>query len=172
MEGFICTCKRCIYQSFFSANPLHWLCSGKCFPLVCGLTYFCKTSLQSRIATQGLDLEMESVLVPRTGKISKRGRDSRCPECVNPGPAQRAHSCACLAFCWLWMGHGRCSFITQFWDCKSKLKDNNNERNSLQSATAIRKEEQSPALCVSWFICSFRYSIVLDPDRAVGVCNR
>lgn len=77
---------RRVYQSFFSANPLHWVCSGKYFPLVYGLTYFCKTSLQIRASTQGLDSEMESVHVPRTGKFCKCGWNSRCPNCVTQVP--------------------------------------------------------------------------------------
>lgn len=79
---------------FFSANPLHWVCSGKYFPLVYGLTYFCKTSLQIRTSTQGLDSEMESVHVPRTGKFRKCGWNSRCPNCVT----QVLHGEPVLAF--------------------------------------------------------------------------
>jgi len=88
----------------FFSKPFGLVYSWKYFPLAYALTYFCKASLQIRIAMQGLDSEMESVRVHRTGKFCKRRCNSRCPGCVSPGPAERTRSCVCLASGWLWMG--------------------------------------------------------------------
>lgn len=60
-------------------------------------------------------------------------------------------------------------FIAQFWDCKARLKYNNNEQNSLHPASAIGKEEQLLTLCVLWCIYSIQYNVVLAPDHAVGI---
>lgn len=46
-----------IFFFLFSANSLLWGCSGKYFPLVYSLIYFCKPFLEIRIATQGLGSE-------------------------------------------------------------------------------------------------------------------
>lgn len=136
---------------FFSANPVCWVCSEKYFPVVHSLPYFCETSLLFRIATQRLDSEMESVGVLRTGKLYKH---RHCwtvhTDCVNPGPAQRTCSCTHVASCWLWMGRGWFGFIAQLWDCKVNFEYKDNEQNSFQSATGIRKEEQLFTLPVSW----------------------
>lgn len=59
-----------IFFGFFSANPLHWDCSGKYFPLACSLMYFCKPFLEIRIVTQGLGSEMESVRVSQVNSAN------------------------------------------------------------------------------------------------------
>lgn len=154
----------------YTNHFLRWVCSGKYFPLV----------RENTLASSIFVKMASSIFVKLLCKLEllHKGQTQKWSQFMSLGQVNSANvggttdaltvwsrSCGCLVSCWLWMCHGWCSFITQFWICKAKLKYNN-EQNSFQSATAIRKEEQSLTLHVFWFIYSFHYSIVLDPDRA------